>query len=50
MTYRVAAGVLQYLLPVDSGRSPETLRDHTLQVGAQLGNPPRSGRQPRRRR
>ena len=40
MTYRVAAGVLQHLLPVDSGRSPETLRDHTLQVGAQLGNAP----------
>jgi hypothetical protein len=40
MTYRVAAGVLQHLLPVDSGRSPETLRDHTLQVGAQLGTAP----------
>jgi len=40
MTYRVAAGVLQHLLPVDSGGSPETLRDHTLQVGAQLGNAP----------
>jgi hypothetical protein len=40
MTYRVAAGVLQHLLPVDSGRSPETLRDHTLQVGAQLGDAP----------
>jgi hypothetical protein len=37
MTYRVAAGVLQHLLPVAAGRSPETLRSHTLQAGAQLG-------------
>jgi hypothetical protein len=37
MTYRVAAGVLEYLLPVDSGRNPETLRHHTLKVGEQLG-------------
>ena len=26
MTYRVASGVLQHLLPIDAGRSPETLR------------------------
>jgi hypothetical protein len=37
MTYRVAAGVLQLLLPVAAGMSPETLRSHTLQAGAQLG-------------
>jgi len=38
MTYRVAAEVLVHLLSVDAGKSPETLRDHTLQVGEQLGN------------
>jgi hypothetical protein len=38
MTYRVAAGVLQHLLPVKAGRSPETLRSHTLQIGEQLGD------------
>src|SRR5277367_4839001 len=37
MTYRVAAGVLQHLLPLDAGRSPETLRNHTLRIGEQLG-------------
>jgi hypothetical protein len=37
MSYRVAAGVLQHLLPIDAGRSPETLRDHTLRIGEQLG-------------
>ena len=37
MTYRVAAGVLQHMLPIDAGRSPETLRNHTLRIGAQLG-------------
>jgi hypothetical protein len=36
MPYRVAADVLQHLLPVDAGTSPETLRSHTLQVGKQL--------------
>lgn len=40
MTYRVAAGVLEHLLPIDTGRSPETLRHHTLKVGEQLGNHP----------
>jgi hypothetical protein len=39
MTYRVATGVLQNLLPVTAGRSPETLRSHTLQFGEQLGTP-----------
>jgi hypothetical protein len=37
MSYRVAAGVLQQLLPVDAGRSSETLRKHTLRIGEQLG-------------
>ena len=37
MAYRVAAGVLQRLLPIDAGRSPETLRNHTLRIGALLG-------------
>ena len=27
-----------HLLPVDAGKSPETLRSHTLQVGEQLGD------------
>jgi hypothetical protein len=36
MPYRVAADVLQHLLPIDAGMSPETLRSHTLQVGKQL--------------
>jgi hypothetical protein len=36
MTYRVAAGVLQHLLPVDTGRSPETLRNHTMRIGERL--------------
>jgi hypothetical protein len=38
MPYRVAADVLQHLLPIDAGKSPETLRSHTLQVGKQLAN------------
>ena len=38
MPYRVAADVLQHLLPVDAGKSPETLRSHTLKVGEQLGD------------
>jgi hypothetical protein len=37
MSYGVAAGVLQHLQPVDAGRSPETLRNHTLRTGEQLG-------------
>jgi hypothetical protein len=36
MPYRVAAGVLVHLLPVEAGKSPETLRSHTLKVGEQL--------------
>jgi hypothetical protein len=38
MPYRVAAGVLDHLLPVEAGKSPETLRGHTLKVGEQLRN------------
>jgi hypothetical protein len=38
MTYRVAADVLRHLLPIDAGKSPETMRSHTLQVGEQLGD------------
>jgi hypothetical protein len=38
MPYRVAADVLQHLLLIDAGRSPETLRSHTLQVGKRLGD------------
>ncbi len=38
MPYRVAADVLLHLLPVDTGRSPETLRSHTLQVGKRLSD------------
>jgi hypothetical protein len=38
MPYRVAADVLLHLLPIDAGRSPETLRTHTLQVGKRLGD------------
>jgi hypothetical protein len=37
MPYRVAADVMQHLLPIDAGRSPETLRSHTLQIGQRLG-------------
>jgi hypothetical protein len=36
MPYRVAAGLLEHLLPVEIGMSPETLRGHTLKVGEQL--------------
>jgi hypothetical protein len=38
MTYRVATGVLQHLLPVDAGRSPETFRHRTLLIGQQLAS------------
>jgi len=49
MPYRVAAGVLEHLLPVAAGTSPETLRGHTLKVGEHLATPPRSRRRPQRR-
>ena len=40
MPFRVAAGVLAYLLPVEAGKSPETFRGHTLKVGEQLRDAP----------
>jgi len=36
MTYRVAAGVLEQMFPIDAGKCHETLRCHTLKLGAQL--------------
>jgi hypothetical protein len=36
MPYRVAADLLQHVLPINAGTSPETLRSHTLQVGRRL--------------
>jgi hypothetical protein len=33
LPYRVAAGMLEYLLPIDAGIDPETLRACTLKVG-----------------
>jgi hypothetical protein len=36
MPYRVAAGLLAHVLPVEAGMSPETLRGHTLKIGEQL--------------
>src|SRR5690348_3370456 len=36
MPYRIAAGVLEHLLPVAAGITPETLRAHTLKLGADL--------------
>jgi hypothetical protein len=38
MTYRIAAEVLMHLPPIDVGKSPKTLRSHTLQVGEQLSH------------
>jgi hypothetical protein len=36
MPYRVAAGLLAHLLPVETGNSPETLRAHTFKLGEKL--------------
>ena len=38
MTYRVAADVLAQMLPVDTGKSHDSLRRHTLQAGAALAD------------
>jgi transposase len=38
LTYRVAADLLQQMLPVDAGKDPETLRRHTLRTGEALQN------------
>jgi hypothetical protein len=46
MTYRVAAEVLQHLLPIDAGRSPEKLRHHTLRTGEQIGTTTRNSPTP----
>jgi hypothetical protein len=36
MPYRVAADVLKQVFPVDAGKDPETVRRHTLKIGAAL--------------
>jgi hypothetical protein len=36
MPYRIAAGLLEHLLPVDAGIHSETVRRRTLRVGEQL--------------
>src|SRR6201995_4267883 len=36
MTYRVAAEVMAQMFPLDAGNNPETLRCHTLTLGANL--------------
>jgi hypothetical protein len=38
MPFRVAADVLQHLLPIDAGKNPQTFRNHTLQVGKHLAD------------
>jgi hypothetical protein len=40
MTYRVAAEVLEQMFPIDAGGDHETLRRHTLMLGAQLQHCP----------
>src|ERR1700723_4268062 len=40
MTYRVAAEVLEQMFPVGAGNDPETLRCHTLKIGAGLRDQP----------
>ena len=40
MTYRVAADVLEQMHPVGAGNDPETLRCHTLKIGADLRDQP----------
>jgi len=36
MTYRVAADVMAQMFPLGAGNDPETLRGHTLKIGADL--------------
>src|SRR4051812_885762 len=36
MTYQVAADVMAQMFPLDAGNDPETLRCHTLTLGADL--------------
>jgi hypothetical protein len=40
MTYRVAADVLEQMLPVGAGNDAETLRCHTLKIGSDLRDQP----------
>ncbi|KAA5608105.1 hypothetical protein [Rhodovastum atsumiense] len=40
MTYRVAAGVLEQMFPIEAGRNHETLRRHTMTLGEQLRHRP----------
>ena len=40
MTYRVAADVLEQMFPVGAGNDAETLRCHTLKIGAELRDQP----------
>src|SRR5580704_13190788 len=36
MPYRVAAGLLKQVFPIDAGKDPETMRRHTLKIRATL--------------
>ena len=36
MTYWVAADVMAQMFALDAGNDPETLRGHTLKIGAEL--------------
>jgi hypothetical protein len=36
MPYRVAADLLKQVFPIDAGKDPETVRRHTLKIGAAL--------------
>ena len=36
MPYRVAADLLKQVFPIDAGKEPETVRRHTLKIGAAL--------------
>jgi hypothetical protein len=38
VTYRVSAGLLEQMFPVDAGIDPRTLRRHTLKAGAALAD------------
>ena len=38
MSYPVAADLLEQMFPIDAGTDPETLRRHTLKVGAALAD------------
>ena len=38
LPYRVAADVLKQVFPIDAGKDPETVRRHTLTIGAALQN------------